>query len=127
MIGIIFISKEEDAFASLKSGLKRTDEVEWHQVDTSGKALEMISAEAIDLVVTDENIADMTGLEFAEKLVSVNPMVNCAVASSLSPEAFHRASEGLGILAQLPIRPDDKQATILLERLKEVLSLTKKK
>ena len=32
-------------------------------------------------------------------------MINSAAVSSLSPEKFHEASEGLGILPQLPPRP----------------------
>jgi len=126
MISILLISKEDGVFASLRSGLKRYDKIELCQTDTSGKALDMISGEVIDLVVADEEIADMTGIEFAKKLVSVNPMINCAVVSPLSPKEFHEASEGLGILAQLPVRPDEKQATILLDRLKGVLGLTQK-
>ena len=126
MISILLISNEDDAFSSLKSGLKRYDEVELYQADTSRKALGMISADAMDLVVTDEEIADMTGLEFAQKLVSVNPMTNYALVSPISSKDFHEASEGLGVLMQLPVRPDEKQATILLDRLKVVLSLTKK-
>ncbi len=126
MISILLISKEDGVFVGLKSGLKQYDEVEFYRVYTSNKALDIISGEGIDLVVADEEIADMTGIEFAKKLVSVNPMISCALLSPLSPKGFHEATEGLGILAQLPVRPDEKQAKILLDRLKGVLGLTQK-
>ncbi|MBC8246600.1 MAG: hypothetical protein H8E81_03365 [Deltaproteobacteria bacterium] len=84
----------------------------------------MISEKSFDLAVADENIAGASGLEFAEKLVSVNPMINCAVVSPLSSKDFHEASEGLGVLMQLPVRPDEKQAQMLIKRLKKVLNLT---
>lgn len=124
MINILLISEEEGALTGLKSGLRRCDRVELHQADTGGKALDMISREVIDLVVTDEKITDMTGLEFSERLVSVNPMTNCAIVSSLSPKGFHEATEGLGVLMQLPVQPDEEQAETLLQRLESVLGLT---
>jgi two-component SAPR family response regulator len=123
MINVLLISNEDGAFAKLKSGMRRYGKVKLYQAKTSGEALEVISVGAIDLVVTDEKIADMTGLGFAEKLVSVNPMVNCAVISPLSSREFHKASEGLGILAQLPVRPGMEEASILLERLEDVTGL----
>ena len=126
MINILLVSKEDNAFDDLKSGLKRSDEVELYQTDTSNTAFDMTSEEVIDLVVVDEHITDMTGLEFVENMVSVNPMINCAVVSSLSSKEFHEASEGLGILAQLSPRPDEKQAEILLQKLKVVLGLTQR-
>ena len=65
----------------------------------------------------------MTGLEFIEKVISKRPMVNCAAVSSLLPADFHEASEGLGILMQLPVRPDQEQAEKLLRQLKNILNL----
>ncbi len=73
---------------------------------------------------TDENPGGMTGLELAEKVVRINPMINCAVVSSLTPAEFHEASEGLGLLAQLPVRPGVAQAEDILKRLREVICLT---
>ena len=62
----------------------------------------------------------MTGLELAEKLLSVNPMINCAAVSTLAPDQFHEASEGLGILAPLPPAPGKAQAEDLLQRIKDI-------
>jgi two-component SAPR family response regulator len=41
----------------------------------------MLSGTPLDLVVVDEKLGDMTGIEFIETLVSVNPMINCAAVS----------------------------------------------
>jgi hypothetical protein len=73
--------------------------------------------------VTDEKLGDMTGIEFARRLLSVNPVINCASVSPLSPKDFHEASEGLGLLAQLPIRPGEEDAKDLLQRLKNLKNL----
>ena len=86
----------------------------------------MISNTKVDLVVADELLENMTGLELIKKLVMGNPMLNCAVVSSLSPEDFHEKSEGLGILMQLPIKPKEKDAEALLKHLNTILNLTHK-
>ena len=80
----------------------------------------MVSETVFDLVVADENLGDMTGLDFTEKLVAINPMVNCALISSLSGEDFHEAGEGLGILAQLPANPAKEHAEPLLKTLRQL-------
>ena len=82
------------------------------------------SGTTIDLVVADEGLGDMTGLELAGKILSVNPMINCASVSRLSPEEYHEASEGLGVLAQLPIKPGKKHAEELVQRLKYIKNLS---
>ena len=82
----------------------------------------MIAERNFDLVVADEKLGDMTGLEFIRGVVAKNPMVNCAAVSSLMPEDFHEASEGLGILMQLPVRPGQEYAEKLLAHLKSILN-----
>jgi hypothetical protein len=49
-----------------------------------------------------------------------NAMINQAVVSRLTPEEFHETSEGLGIMAQLPPKPDAGQAKMLMETLKSI-------
>ncbi len=61
----------------------------------------------------------MTGLKLAAKLLTVNPMINCTAVSSLSSAEFHEASEGLGLLSQLPANPGREQAEELLRLIKD--------
>ena len=77
----------------------------------------------VDLVVVNENIGDMTGIEFMKKLLPINPMINSAAVSPLSPEEFHEASEGLGVLMQLPVSPGKLDAENLLQRLNDLRNL----
>ena len=72
----------------------------------------------------DEDLGDMSGLKLAYEVISVNPMINCAVASSLSHEDFHEASEGLGLLAQLSLQPGSEQANELLDQLKKIKNIS---
>jgi hypothetical protein len=53
-------------------------------------------------------------------------MINCAAISSLSHKDFHEASEGLGVLMQLPESPGRDDAAKLLEHLKTILNFTKR-
>jgi len=93
---------------------------------TSGAAaLQAIRDQSFDLILIDESLPDMPGLDLAEQLIKINPMLNCAVASSLSAEAFHEASEGLGLLAQMPLEPNAQVALELVERVAAIEKLTR--
>jgi len=85
-----------------------------------------VKKEKFDLIITDEKLTDITGLECIEKLISSDPFLNTAAISSLSTTDFHEASEGLGILMQLPVNPGKESAEKLINQLKGILTLTKK-
>ena len=121
MLNILLASPDKTSMAALKAGLEQ-DEVQTTRVETGGEALSMIAERDFDLVVTDENLGDMTGLEFVKTVITQKPMVNCAVVSALLPDDFHEASEGLGILMQLPARPGSEYAIELLEHLRSILN-----
>ena len=90
----------------------------------NGKAgLEDLKTQAIDLVVIDEQLDDMTGIEFVKQVVKVNPLVNTVVVSGLSAEDFHEATEGLGVLLQLPWQPQAGDAERLLAVLAKIAGL----
>jgi CheY-like chemotaxis protein len=120
MIRLLFVTPSKDSLAGWASALERNKEVESSWAESGGKALDMVGDTPFDLVVTDEFLGDMTGLQLAERMLSVNPMIHCVALSSLSSEEFHEASEGLGLLAQLSAVPDKDQAEELLQRLMDI-------
>ena len=120
MIRLLLVTLHRDSLAGFAAAVEGNDEVELVWSESGGKALSMVADTPVDLVVTDEDLGDMTGLEMAEKLLSINPMVNCAAVSPLAAEEFHEASEGLGLLAQLPPTPGKEQAEALLQHLKDI-------
>jgi CheY-like chemotaxis protein len=123
MLNILLASPDKTSMAALKAGFEENN-VQTTWVETGGDgALSMIAQRDFDLVVTDENLGDMTGLEFIKTVITQKPMVNCAAVSTLLSEDFHEASEGLGILMQLPVRPGPEYAKELLEHLKSILDL----
>jgi polyhydroxyalkanoate synthesis regulator phasin len=50
-------------------------------------------------------------------------MINCASISHLLPEEFHEVSEGLGLMAQLPMEPGKEHVEKLLQRLRDIKNL----
>jgi DNA-binding NarL/FixJ family response regulator len=124
MIRLLLVTPYRKSLFELASALEKNDDVELTWTEAGQIALDMLSETSVDLVVADKELGDMTGLEFAEKLLRVNPMINSAVLSSLPSDEFHEASEGLGIFAQLPLRPAKGDAEKLLKRLKKLKDLT---
>jgi len=124
MIRLLLVTPHKNSLLELSLAMEKHDDVELTWTESGQKALNMLSETSVDLVVTDEELGDMTGLEFAEQLLRVNPMINSAVLSSLPSDEFHEASEGLGVLAQLPLRPAKKDAEKLLKGLKNLKDLT---
>ena len=120
MIRFLLVTPARGSFAEFSSALDMSQAVEVLWAESGGQALETVTDTPVDLVVTDERLGDMTGLELAERLLSVNPMINCAAVSPLPPKQFHEASEGLGLLAQLPPIPGKAQSEDLLQRIKDI-------
>lgn len=96
-----------------------------HFADTAASARDLVAERPLDLVVLDETVGEMTGLDLLKAILPIRPMINSAVVSPLSPAEFHDAGEGLGILMQLPVDPDREAAERLFEQLMHVLNLTR--
>ena len=124
MLKLLLVSPDKDSLSGLASALMEHIDVDLLWAESGETALDIASETAIDLVVADERLGDTTGLEFAGRLLSVNPMINCACVSRLSPEKFHEVSEGLGLVAQLPVQPGEANAEELLQCLRYIKNLT---
>ena len=124
MIRLLLVTPYRKSLFEMASAMDKYDGVELTWTESGQKALAKLSESSVDLVITDKEVGDMTGIEFAEKLLRVNPMINCAVLNSLPSDEFHEASEGLGVFAQLPLRPSKHDAENLLKRLKNLKDLT---
>ena len=124
MLNLLLVTANKGAFTDFASALSTHADVELTWAESGGMAMDRVADTAVDLVVADEDLGDMRGLELAYKVISVNPMINCAVTSDLSHEDFHEASEGLGLLEQLPLQPGAEQADALLEQLKKIKNIS---
>ena len=91
-------------------------------LDSGQQTLGAVSEIKFDLLVVDETLEDMSGLELIESVIMSRPMLNCAAVSSLSKEDYHEASEGLGVLMQLPAVPGREEADALMKHLSKIQS-----
>jgi DNA-binding response OmpR family regulator len=124
MIHALLVTSRSGSFSHLDSAFAEND-VAAIWAESGNSALSMILERSFDIIITDESLRDMTGLDLTKKIISTNPMLNIALVSALSSDEFHEASEGLGILMQLSPIPKKSEAENLLERLNHILSLTK--
>jgi CheY-like chemotaxis protein len=120
MIKLLLVTPDQESFRDFTVALIKNDDVEMSRAATGQEGLTILSETPVDLVIVDDSVGDMTGIEFMKKLLSINPMINCAAVSPLPHEAFHDASEGLGVLAQLPVAPGKPDAEKLLRHLKDI-------
>ncbi len=125
-LNFLILTINQKSLSDFISILKNLGDIKIYITPSGKRAFEIIDEKEFDLIITDEILQDMTGLDFARMLVLMHPMINCAVINSLSHEEFHEASEGLGLIMQLPHRPGERVASELLEQLSVILLKSKK-
>ncbi len=125
MTQILLAAADRSRLANLPPAMESTGAtISW--ADSGDQALAAIANNAVDLVVVDENLGDMDGLSFTKRLVAANPLINCALVSPLSKEDYHEATEGLGLLMQLPPNPEPADGMRLMDHLNRILGLAPK-
>lgn len=70
------------------------------------------------ILIVDELRVDFR--RFLSVLMEVNPFLNTAMLTDLSPEGFHEESEGLGVLMALPLLPSETDLQELLDRMTHI-------
>lgn len=118
----MLVSPDRDRLAPLAGALAADQGVELVWASSGQEALAAAAEAAPVLAVIDQETGDLTGLELVRRLLFLNPMINTALLSGLDQEAFAEASEGLGVLAGLPLNPGPEAAGELLTRLREIIS-----
>lgn len=117
---IAFVAKDFSRFSLLVDRLRREQGVELVPAATGVAGLAHLKEKTVDLVIVDEQLDDMSGIDFVKQLVLVNPLVNTAIVGSLSKAEFHEATEGLGVLMQLPPYPQGSDGEALLAVLAKI-------
>ena len=123
MLRILLVSARQETIHPLAEGLASDPEVRLEQVGSGAEALRVVRTASPQLAVIDFELPDREPLLLVQELLTVNAMVNTAVVSPLTEEEFHEASEGLGVLARLPLRPGKSDAAELLRKLRQILGL----
>ena len=117
---ILLVTSQEKKFAEFIESLTRENAVEVIPTGSAQEALNRLADAMPDLVIIDEDVDGTPGLEIARDILMKNAMLNQVLVSSLSSDEFHEASEGLGIMLQLPPEPDAAQAEIVLKTLRKM-------
>jgi hypothetical protein len=119
---IIIVTNDKERFASLAQALGGESDcaISWENAWQESRDRDSVTPPT--LMVIDETVDGVSNLQIARQIVMNNPMINLALVSSLSAQDFHEASEGLGILAQLPQNPGKEDASNLLKAMKGIVS-----
>ncbi len=117
---ILLVSSDRNRFAAIAGALASRIDVELQAAANGDDALETVTQAPPLLAVIDEDLPDTDGLSLARRMTQANPLVNTVLVSSLSPEEFHEASEGLGVLLQLPVQPGEEDARAIVAALENI-------
>lgn len=123
MLRILLVGRNPETLADFADQLSRREGIAVSKAG-SGKAVwDILGKTKVDVVVTDEKLADGDSLPFVKELTKRQPLINCAMVSSLSPEDFHEATEGLGVFMQLPVEPGAEEASKMMQLLESISAL----
>ena len=89
--------------------------------ETLEEGLGVIRGGKVALAVLDTG-SDIAALrKSVMDILTVNAMTNVASVSGMGEEMFHDAMEGLGMIMDLPLEPEEADVARLLEALKVIL------
>ncbi|MEJ2641365.1 MAG: response regulator [Desulfosarcinaceae bacterium] len=124
MLKILLATPQQDRFERLRSELVRLHPFHFSHAADGQAALDAVLRRAVDLVIVDEALGDMSGLGLVRRLLGVNALINTVLVSTESPEDFHEHTEGLGVLMPLPENCGAVEAAGLAEALRGLGMLT---
>ncbi len=123
MIDILLIASENSRFTGMVKALEAHDQAELHRTGSFDDAKRLMSGLCFRLAIIGEYVDGRNGFDLVKQLLCIDPAVNFAVISELSPDAFEEAGEGLGLIAQLPVNPDQEDISELMKKLQKILDL----
>lgn len=117
---ILIVSPHRSRLAEFAQSMAEQQDIQLAWAEDGKAAIADVMKHSPLAVIIDDNLLDMPGLDLVRRLLPINALIHTAVISDLSPEAFHEAGEGLGIMAQLPLAPAKPDALEILSRLKRL-------
>ncbi|MBC8440792.1 MAG: hypothetical protein H8D87_14075 [Deltaproteobacteria bacterium] len=125
MINVLLASSDKAHFSDMINAFQDHG-IRIDPVQTGDLALTMVADSRYNMLITDEDLPDMSAKTLIERTITLNPFMNCVVASTLSSNDFHEAFEGLGVLMQFPRTPGRTDVQKLIDHLNKIESLSKK-
>lgn len=117
---ILIVTAHRKSLSAFAAALEQSQDVQVAWADSGQAAVSDVMKHPPLGVVIDENLLDMPGLDLVRRLLPINAMINTAVMSELPRDDFHEASEGLGVMAQLPPNPAPDDARNILAQFKRM-------
>lgn len=84
------------------------------------EALATVHSHKITLALVDDPIGAHSGLDLIRRLMQIDAFIYTAVFSDAGEEDFHERSEGLGVLAKLPLAPSTEDARRLWDLMQKI-------
>jgi len=123
MLNILLVGKAPGSLAGFVDDLSGRKAITVKRVGSAEEAWDCLHHGRIDVVITDEILADGDALNFIRALIKKYPLINCAMVSPLSSKDFHEATEGLGVFMQLPVNPGPDEAANMVRMLESIDAL----
>lgn len=115
---ILLVTTRPKALEAFAEALRVDGEVTLIFLESAREAVETAVRVVPAMAVIDQDVGGLAGLDVARRLLLVNAFIHTAILSDMDSEAFHELSEGLGVLAHLPMQPGAKDAGELLAKLR---------
>lgn len=112
---ILVVTRRALALADFADALAKGTGLSLRFTDGWINAQAVLKEQPPAFAVLDEGLRGGPPLDLARQIMRVNAGINLAVVSALQPDAFHEASEGLGILSAVPPQPGPEDGTRLAE------------
>jgi DNA-binding NarL/FixJ family response regulator len=117
---ILMVTARADQLAAFEQALRSDANVELITIGTAEEAIDAAVRLVPVMAIVDQQVPGGEALEIVQRLLSVNAFIHTAVLTDMDEAVFHERSEGLGVLAGLPLRPDSADAVDLLAKLREM-------
>ncbi|MBI5064066.1 MAG: hypothetical protein HZB87_11560 [Desulfatitalea sp.] len=117
---ILLVSADPSQKQSFAAELGKQSGLALVTANSVEEALTMVQAHKIALAVVDDQIGAHSGLDLIRRLIQIDAFIYTAVLSNAGEEDFHERSEGLGILAKLPLAPGPEDARRLWEAIEKI-------
>ncbi len=117
---ILLVTSRADQLAAFEQALRSDANVELITIGTAEEAIDAAVRLVPVMAIVDQQVPGGQALEIVQRLLSVNAFIHTAVLTDMDAAVFHERSEGLGVLAGLPLRPDSADAADLLAKLREM-------
>jgi DNA-binding NarL/FixJ family response regulator len=120
---ILMVTDNTAPLAALAAALEQRAGIEVRFAASGDAGFDFLQRHRVDLVIIDQWLDQGSGIAFAKQLVKSHPLVNIAIVGTEDDEAFHQATEGLGVLMQLPPQAGAVEAEKLLTALERIGAL----